>query len=162
MSGLIAGLAGAPQAASVTQGFYGQALNNDVNAAGSPAAADFAKLQAASLRPQFAAQDAQLGAQSAAQGLVGSGEGRALGGSVASNQASTLAGVTAPLYQQALGNYGQVNAEMPGAETQSYNDAISQFEQAVASGASAFGGGFGGGGGAPAGGATAPPNPYYG
>lgn len=131
MSQLIGGLAGAGSAANTTQGFYNQALQNEIDSAGSPAAKDFAKLQMAALRPEFNTQNAQLASTEAAQGLVGSGQGRALGGNVASNQASTLAGVTAPLYQQALSQYGSINAEAPGADAQSYANAIAQFYQAL-------------------------------
>jgi hypothetical protein len=140
MSNLIAGLAGAGSAANTTGGYYQNALNNEINAAGSPAAADFARLQAAQLRPEFAQQDQQVASQAAATGLVGSGQGRSLSGNVASGQASTLAGVTAPLYQEALQGYNNINAQMPGAQVQSYNDAIQQFYQALSGAGQAIGG----------------------
>ena len=69
MSDLIAGLAGAPQAASNNQSYYTSAMNNEINAAGSPAATDFLRLQNAALRPEFASNDAQLTSSLAATGL---------------------------------------------------------------------------------------------
>lgn len=131
MSQLIGGLAGAGTAANNAGSYYNDAMQREIDAAGSPAAKDFARLQMAQLRPEFNTQNAQLASTEAAQGLVGSGQGRALGGNVASNQASTLAGVTAPLYQQALNQYGQINAEEPGAQNQAYAAAIQQFYQAL-------------------------------
>jgi hypothetical protein len=127
MSQLISGLAGAGSAANTAGGFYNDAMQREIDAAGSPAAKDFARLQMAQLRPEFAQQNANVASTLAAQGLVGSGQGRALGGNVASNQSSQLAGVTAPLYQQALNQYGQINAEEPGMQNQAYNNAIQQF-----------------------------------
>jgi len=106
-------------------------MQNEINAAGSPAATDFARLQMATLRPEITAQNNQLLGTLAATGLAGSGAGRSLGGNVASNEASTLAGVTAPLYQDAMNAYGNINAAMPGAQNQAYQDAIQQFYQAI-------------------------------
>jgi trimeric autotransporter adhesin len=139
-------------------------MANEVNAAGSPAATDFLRLQDAALRPQFASADQQLGASEAAQGLAGSGAGRNIGGNVAASQASTLAGVAAPLYQSALNAYSGINASAPAGDEQAYQGAIDQFMQAIQSGASAFGGGFGAGSSATSGtsGTSAPGtmNPY--
>jgi hypothetical protein len=139
MSSLIAGLAGAGGAAQNAGNYYTAAMQNEINAAGSPAATDFARLQMATLRPEITAQNNQLLGTLAATGLGGSGAGRSLGGNVASNEASTLAGVTAPLYQQALQGYSNINAQMPGAQEQAYSAAIQQFYQALSGAASTAG-----------------------
>lgn len=131
MSQLIGQLAGAPQAASQNQQYYTNAMNSEINAAGSPAATDFLRLQDAALRPQFAAADQQVGSTEAAQGIAGSGAGRNIGGGVAANQASTLAGAAAPLYQSALNSYSGINAAAPQGDEQAYNSAIQQFYQAL-------------------------------
>lgn len=131
VSGLISGLAGAGGAANQAGSYYQNALNQEINAAGSPAATDFARLQMATLRPEISSQNDQLLGTLAATGLGGSGAGRSLGGNVASNEASTLAGVTAPLYQDAMNTYGSIDAAMPGAQNQAYQNAIQQFYQAI-------------------------------
>lgn len=143
MSGLIAGLAGAGGAANQAGSYYTNAMNNEVNAAGSPAATDFARLQMAQLRPEISAQNNQLLGQLAATGLAGSGAGRSLGGQVASNEASTLAGVTAPLYSEALNQYGAINAAEPGAQADAYNQAIQSLYSGIGGLGSAVGYGLG-------------------
>jgi hypothetical protein len=154
MSDLISGLAGAGGAANTAGGFYQSALSNEINAAGSPAAADFSRLQNAALRPEFQQQQTGLTDSLAAQGIASSGAGRSAFGNLAANQASTLAGVTAPLYQDAMNTYGQIDAQMPGAQEGAYNDAIQNFYQGIGAAGSAAGdifglptGGGGGGGG---------------
>ena len=131
MSGLISGLAGAGGAANRTGGYYQNAMNNEVNATGSPAAQQFAAQEQASLQPQFNTQDQTLAAKEAAMGITNSGAAKADYGNLAAGQAATLAGVEAPLYSQALGQYGQINAAMPGAQNNAYQQAIQNFYTAV-------------------------------
>ena len=162
MSGLIAGLAGAPQAASNAGGYYQNAAGEIVNATGSPAAATFTRLLNRSLQPQFAQQDAGMNAMLAAQGITNSGQGRSDFGNLAAQQSGQIAGADAPLYQEALGQYGNIIGAMPGAQTQSYNDALQNFYNALGGGLSGVGsffgmGGFGGSGG----GTSAPAAPQY-
>jgi hypothetical protein len=147
MSGLIANLAGAGGAAQNTGNYYQNAMQNEINAAGSPAATDFIRLQNAALRPQFLAQDQQMSAGLAAQGITNSGAARANAGNLAAQQSGQIAAADAPLYQGAMNAYGQINAQMPGAQAQSYNDAIQQFYQALQGAGSAAAMAFGGGGG---------------
>lgn len=131
MSGIIASLAGAPQQASAYGSYYQNAANEISNQYGSPAAQMFSKEQAAALRPQFANQQALLTSGLAAQGIAPSGAGRAAFGQLGADQAATLAGATAPLYQQALGQYGNIIGAMPGSQVQGYQGAINDFYQAV-------------------------------
>lgn len=143
MSGLIAGLSGAGGAANATGGYYNSAMQNLINATGSPAAQTFGRLQLAAERPAFQSSNDALAAQQAAMGLGGSGEGRALGGSVASNEAATSAGALAPLYSEALQGYSNIDAAMPGAQSAAYNQAIQDFYSALGSGAQGAGMFFG-------------------
>lgn len=156
MGGLVGWLAGAPQQASTYGSYYQNAANEIANQYGSPAAQMFGKEQAASLRPQFQMQQDQLTGALAGQGIAHSGAGRAAFGNLAADQASTLAGAVAPLYQQGEQQYGGIIGAMPGAEVQGYQGAISDFYQALQAAGSAaamFSGG--GGGGAPTPGAVA-------
>lgn len=131
MSGIISWLAGAPQAANTAGGYYQSAADQIANQYASPAAARFVGEQNAALRPQFQMQDDQLTGQLAGQGLASSGAGRAAFGNLAANQAATLAGAAAPLYQQGEQQYGNIISEMPGVQNSAYQDAITQFYQAV-------------------------------
>ena len=140
MSGLIAGLAGAGGAASTTGGYYQGAANDIVNATGSPAAATFTRLLNRSLQPQFAAQNAQTNAGLAAQGITNSGQGRSDFGNTMATQSGQIAGADAPLYSQALGEYGNIIGAMPGAQVNSYQDAINNFYQALSAAGSAAAG----------------------
>ena len=148
MGGLIAMLSGAPQAASTAGGYYQGAANEIANEYGSPAATQFVHEQNAALRPEFQQQSDALTSQLAGQGIASSGAGRAAFGNLAANQAATLAGAAAPLYQQGLGQYGQIIGDMPQAQTSAYQGSIQDFYGALQSAAAAAGGmpSLGGGG----------------
>lgn len=131
MSGLIAGLAGAGGAANTAGQYYQNAAGQIVDATGSPAAQTFGRLQLAAERPAFQSSNDALSAQLAAQGLGGSGAGRALGGNLAATQSGQEAGALAPLYSQALGQYGNIIGQEPGAQVSAYQNAIDNFYQAI-------------------------------
>ena len=139
MSGILGFLSGAPQAANNAGGYYQNAANNLVSAYGSPAAQTFSGEEMAALRPQFAQQNEQQLATEAATGLAGSGAGRASLGDVTAQQSAALAQNVGPLYSQALGQYGDIMQEMPGAQEQAYQGAIQDFYDALQTGASAAG-----------------------
>lgn len=140
MSGIVGMLSGAPSAASTAGGYYQNAANELANEYGSPAAQMFGKEQMASLRPLFNQQTQALTGDLAAQGIAPSGAGRAAFGNLAANQSATLAGSVAPLYQQALGQYGNIIGQMPGSQVNAYQDAINNFYQAVSMAGEAAGG----------------------
>lgn len=150
MSGIIASLAGAPQAASTAGGFYSGAANQVANEYGSPAANMFSQMEMAKLQPDFQSMINQAAGQAAAMGITGSGAGRANLGNVAAQNAGTLAGAVSPLYQQGLQDYAGIIGAMPGAQTQAYQNSIQDFYQAVqmaseaAAGMPPVGGGSGG------------------
>lgn len=131
MPGIIQALSGAPGAATTAGGYYQNALGQLVNATGSPAAQQFAGLQNAALQPQFANQDAALQSSLAASGITDSGAASKQLQDLVSNQSSTLAGADAPLYSQALGQYGNILGQEPGAQTNAYQQAINNFYQGV-------------------------------
>lgn len=152
MSGLIASMAGAPQAASTAGGFYQGAANQVANEYGSPAANMFSQMEMAKLQPNFQQMINQASAQAAAQGITGSGAGRANLGNVAAQNAGTLAGAVSPLYQQGLGDYAGILSQMPGAQEGAYQGSVQDFlsmvqTAAMAAGGAAAGGAFSGGGG---------------
>ena len=127
MSGIIAGLAGAGGAAANTGSYYQNAMSNDLSATGSPAAQQFGQSEMQALQPQFNQQDSQLAAKESAMGITNSGAAKADYGNLAADQAAILAGKEGGLYSQALGNYGQINAAMPGAQNNAYQQAIQNF-----------------------------------
>lgn len=131
MSGIIPGLAGAPQAASTAGGYYQNAADQIATQYGSPEAKMFSSEEMGALRPQFAQQAAQLTASNAAQGTGTSGAGRYNFGNLAGQQSAALAGAVAPLYQQGESQYGNVISAMPGAQTSAYQDAIQSFYAAM-------------------------------
>lgn len=140
MSGILASIAGAPQAASNAQGYYQNAADMIATQTGSPEAQIFSKEQMAALRPMFAQQDAELTAQNAAQGTGTSGAGRYNFGNLAGQQSATMAGAVAPLYSQAESQYGNIIGAMPGAQQSAYQNSVDQLLQAIQTGASAAGG----------------------
>lgn len=145
MSGIIGWLAGAPSAASTAGGYYQNAANEIANmyGTGSPAAQTFSGEEMAALRPQFQQQNQQMLGQLAATGLGGSGAGRATMGDVTADQSATLAQNVAPLYSQALSQYGNIIGAMPGAQESAYQGAISDFYNALSTGATAAGAAMG-------------------
>jgi hypothetical protein len=143
MSQLIAGIAGAPQAANTTGNFYTGAANDIYSQYNPSATSYFTNAQNLALRPQFQQQEAQLAGNEAAQGVTHSGAGINAFGNLGAAQAGALSSADAPLFSQGLNSASGVYAQMPGAQTQSYGDAINQFYQALQEGAS-FAGGMGG------------------
>lgn len=131
MSGIISGLAGAPQAASTAGGYYQNAADQIATQYGSPEAKMFSAEEMGALRPQFRQQDAQLTASNAAQGIGTSGAGRYNFGNLGGQQAAALAGAVAPLYQQGEAQYGNVISEMPQAQEGAYQSAIQQLYAAI-------------------------------
>lgn len=121
----------------------------------------FTAEQNAALRPQFQQQEAQLAGTEAGQGITHSGAGINAFGSLGTGQAGALASADSPLFSQGLSGATGVYQQMPGAQNDAYQNAISQFYQALQSGAS-FAGGLGG---ATPGGGTSTPgsvDPYGG
>jgi hypothetical protein len=131
MSNLISGLAGAGGAASTAGGYYQNAANQIVNQYGSPAASTFANEYKASMDPLFQQQDQGLKAQEAALGITNSGAGKQGFTDLTGQQSAALASGVAPLYSQALGQYGSIIGEMPGAQNTAYQNAISNFYTGV-------------------------------
>lgn len=127
MSGLIAGLAGAPGAASNAGSYYQNAMQNEINATGSPAAQQFGAMEQQALQPRFNQQDQLLADKEASMGITNSGAAKSDYGALGADQAATLAGAISPLYGQAMGTYGQIDANMPGAQNSAYQNAISNF-----------------------------------
>lgn len=104
-------------AADQSQSYYGTALNNLINSTGSPAAQTFGAEQQAALQPRFNQQQQQLTASNAAQGITNSGSGNYNNQQLAADQSATLAGAIAPLYSQALGQYGNILGQGAGVQS---------------------------------------------
>lgn len=98
----------APAIQNAYDSSYGTAENNLINSTGSPAAAEFAQLQAQGLQPAFQQQQAALPGQLASMGLTGSGAGLNALGLLDSGQSSALASADAPLYANAESQYGNL------------------------------------------------------
>lgn len=143
MSGIIGWLAGAPQQASTAGGYYQTAANELATEYGSPAAQMFSKEYMGALQPQIQQLNQQGLANEAATGQYGSGAGRASLGDLTAQEAGSLAQGVAPMYQQALSQYGNIIGAMPGAQENAYQGAIQDFYQALQSGASAYGASMG-------------------
>jgi hypothetical protein len=120
--------------------YYQSALGNLVNStgAGSPAAQTFGAQEQAALQPMFQQQQQQLAGREAAMGIGSSGAGRNDFSQLGADQSATLAGAIAPLYSQALGQYGQgvlnqageqsqIAGQGAGAAQNAYGNAINQF-----------------------------------
>lgn len=162
LGGLVKDVSGAGynanQAGGYYQGAYGPAEDKLVNSTGSPAATTFGNLQQAALQPRFNQQNQNLAAREAAMGITHSGAANNDFSQLAADQSSTLAGALAPLYSQALGQYGNLlsggAAGQAGAQTGAYNQSLSDFYGALGAAGGAGGGvpplpsgGAGGGGG---------------
>jgi hypothetical protein len=102
-------------AADASNRNYSDAEGKLISATGSPAAAQFAALQAQGLQPAFKQQQDALAGQLASQGIGTSGAGAAAYGSLAANQASSLAQADAPLYANAESQYGNLLGAGAGA-----------------------------------------------
>ena len=131
MPGLIPGLAGAGGAANTAGGFYNTAGNNVVNAYGSPAANMFSKEYISSLQPGFQQQQQGLLGDLAAHGITNSGAAKADLTNLYTGESGAEAAGIAPLYSQALGQYGSIQQAGAGAQTQAYQNAVNQFYQAL-------------------------------
>lgn len=140
MSGIIGWLAGAPQAASTAGGYYQTAANQLATEYGSPAAQMFSKEYMGAMQPQMEQLNQQGLGQLAATGLGGSGAGRATMGDITAQEAGSLASGVAPMYQQALQQYGNIIGAMPGAQEGAYQGAVQDFYGALQSGAAAAAG----------------------
>ena len=73
-------------------------------------------------------------------GLRGSGAGSNDLQNLVGTQSGALAGAIAPLYQQALGAYSNINSQMPGAQMNAYQNAINNFYAGLSDAASVAGG----------------------
>lgn len=131
LGGLMGILSGADYAANNTGNYYNEALAKLLNSTGSPAAKQFAAEQQAALQPEFKQQDQGLAAKEAAMGITNSGAAKADFSNLGASQAATLAGVTAPLYQSAIGQYGNIVGAEPGAQSGAYSDAMNRFYSAL-------------------------------
>lgn len=108
-AGAIPGIQSSYQnAADQTSGAYGAAEKQLIDATGSPAAAQFAALQAQGLQPGFKQQQDALAGQLASQGIGTSGAGAAAYGNLAAAQSGALASADAPLYANAESQYGNL------------------------------------------------------
>jgi len=143
VSGLVAGLAGAGGAADQAGSYYTDALNKLVNQYGSPAADTFSKEFISSLQPGFKQQQQGLIGQENALGIANSGAAKANLSSLYGNQSASEAQGVAPLYQEALGQYGSLLSQEPGAQNTAYANAIQNFYQALQQGAAFAGDAFG-------------------
>jgi hypothetical protein len=106
------------------------------------------------MAPQFRQQDQSLLAGLNATGIANSGAAKADTSDLAGQQSAALAAGVAPLYQNALSQYGSIIGQMPGAQVGAYNNAIEQGYQGIQGLGSLAGDIFGiggGGGGAPTG-----------
>lgn len=133
MDKIVGWLSGAPGAANNAGGYYNTAMNNVVNSTGtgSPLATTFGNQEAAALQPRFDQQNQALAAKEAAMGITSSGAAKADYTQLGADQAATLAGSIAPLYSNAENQYGAINAAMPGAQNNAYQNAIQNFYQGV-------------------------------
>jgi hypothetical protein len=125
----------ANQAGSYYSGAYGNAENQLVNSTGSPAAKTFGNLQQAALQPMFNQQTQSLADKEAAMGITHSGAANSDFSQLAAGQSGVLSGALAPLYSQALGQYGNLlsggAAGQAGAQTGAYGQSINDFYSAV-------------------------------
>jgi hypothetical protein len=126
--GLLNALSGGNQAGSAASGQYQQAANQSnkgyqnaeaqlVSSTGSPAAQTFEAEENAALQPQFRQQDANLAASNAAQGITDSGSGNFNGQELAGQQSGAIASADAPLFSEALQQYGNMLSEGAGANS---------------------------------------------
>lgn len=131
LHGVIDFLSGASQNANDVGNYYNDALGRLLSSTGSPAAKQFGQEEQASLQPMFDQQDQALAAKEAAMGITNSGAAKADFSNLKGDQARALAGAVAPLYQSAIGAYGNIDAAMPGAQAGAYQSALNNFYNAV-------------------------------
>jgi len=129
LGGLVKDFSGAGYNAGQVGDYYSQAAGNLVNATGSPAATTFGNEEAAALKPQFKQQDQTLADKEAAMGITQSGAAKADFSDLQNGQSATLAGAIAPLYQSAIGEYGNIEGQGAGAQAGAYNSSLQQFYQ---------------------------------
>ena len=144
LGGLMGILSGADYNSNKVGDFYNQALGKLLDSTGSPAAQQFGAEEMASLQPMFNKQNQALAAKEAAMGITNSGAAKADFGDLGAQQSATLAGAVAPLYQSAIGQYGNIVGAEPGAQANAYQTALNNFQQAIET--AATGGPTGGGG----------------
>jgi len=131
LGGLVDILSGANHNASKVGTYYTDAMGRMIDATGSPAAKQFGQLEQQSVQPMFDQQNKALASKEAAMGITNSGAAKADYSDLAGSQSRTLAGMVAPLYQEALGSYAGLNAAMPGAQSGAYQDALNNFYNSV-------------------------------
>jgi hypothetical protein len=126
-------------AANASNAGYTDAEGKLIDATGSPAAAQFAALQAQGLAPAFAQQQAALPGELAASGLTGSGAGVNALGLLNSGQSAALAQADAPLYANAESQYGNLLGAGAGANTNIAAAGAGATANQIAAGANAAG-----------------------
>jgi hypothetical protein len=131
MTQLLGWLSGAPSAANNTGSYYTNAANDIYNLYGPSATSTFTKEQNRALQNQFQTQDQQMVDSLAAKGLASSGAGQYNFGNLGAQQSGVIAGADAPLFSQGLAGAAGVYSQMPGAQANSYQDAINNFYQAI-------------------------------
>lgn len=136
MSGIISGLAGAGGAANTAGGYYTNAANQIASEYGSPAAQMFSKEYISSLQPGFEDQQRGLLGTLSALGITNSGAGKADLSNLYGQEAAGEAAGIAPMYQQALGQYGNIISQEPGAQNNAYQNAIQNFYAGISDAAS--------------------------
>lgn len=118
---------------------YGDAEQKLIDSTGSPAAAQFAALQAQGLAPAFKQQQDALPGQLAALGLTGSGAAGFAAGNLGGQQASALAAADAPLYSNAESQYGSLLGAGAGALTTNAEQGAGAQSNLIGAGANAYG-----------------------
>lgn len=146
LNGLIGDLSGSNYNANQVGNYYSNAMGDLVGAAGSPAAQQFGQEESQALQPLFTQQNNNLAAKEAATGTTNSGAAKNDFGQLSADQASVLARAIAPLYQTALGQYGNIAGQGAGAKARQYGQSLQDFMSAASSaGAGAGTGGAGAG-----------------
>ncbi len=116
-------------------------MNSIVNSTGSPAAEQFGKQMQASDQAMFKQQNQNLAAKESAMGITSSGAAKADFTDLAAQQSGVLAGQVAPLYLDALNQYGNIAGQGAAAESGGYNSAhqaaLDQFYKSLNSAAAA-------------------------
>jgi hypothetical protein len=128
LGGLQGLLSGGDYQANKTGTFYQNAMDQLVNSTGSPAAQTFGKEYQASMQPMFDKQNQSLAAKEASMGITNSGAAKADFQDLGGQQSASLAAGVAPLYQTAIGEYGNLAGQGAGAQNSAYGQAISNFQ----------------------------------
>jgi hypothetical protein len=120
-------LAGAPQAASATGGFYAPYLNNIANPNGNPATATYLQQTEQAFQPTFQQQDQQNTDRLNAMGIQDSGAAKNDTQQLQQQQSAQVAGAEAPFYGTAEADYGALLGAQAGSEAGAYTGAQQQF-----------------------------------